>query len=207
MVFRKGVRSGSETRQEWMRGLLVVLVEPDQRFDVSIRPLGHDANGPATGPCSGNTPSRRIGTASVNTPLTRTARRSGTVMGDSGNVGTFGKAGGLPDGESPTGPSDAPVYRYPLSATVRLTAEGPEPAVVTINVGGRVTFLNDDARPHEIASDPYLRHEECPAINFVGFLAPRKQGVTRIFEKVWFCGFHDHLDPTGISGRIDVRIE
>jgi hypothetical protein len=27
------------------------------------------------------------------------------------------------------------------------------------------------------------------------------------FEAVRSCGFHDHLDPTGVAGRIEVRIE
>jgi plastocyanin len=125
--------------------------------------------------------------------------------------GQFAACGGVveppPGVQSPTVPSDDPVYRYPLSATIRLTPEGPEPALVTINVGGRVTFVNDDERPHEIVSDPYLRHEECPPTNRVGFLTPGKQAVTGVFEKVVSCGFHDHLDPTGVFGRIDVRIE
>ena len=70
-----------------------------------------------------------------------------------------------------------------------------------------MTFVNDDVRPHEIMSDPYLRHEECPLTNRVGFLAPGKQAVSGVFEKVRLCGFHGHLDPTGVFGRIDDRIE
>jgi hypothetical protein len=100
-----------------------------------------------------------------------------------------------------------PEYRWPLSATITLTPDGPEPPSVTINVGGRVTFVNQDDRPHEIVSDPYLRHEECPAINAVGYLLPGQQRQTRVFEAVRSCGFHDHLDPTGVTGRIEVRIE
>jgi hypothetical protein len=107
----------------------------------------------------------------------------------------------------PTGPSQAPGYRWPLQATVRLTPTGPEPPLVTINVGGRVAFVNADTRPHEIVSDPYLRHEECPPINRVGFLAPGGERESAVFEGVGSCGCHDHLDPTGVTGRIEVRIE
>ena len=109
--------------------------------------------------------------------------------------------------QSPTAPSEEQSYRWPLHATVRLKPEGPEPASVIINVGGRVTFVNDDARQHEIVSDPYRRHEECPPVNRVGLLAPGQQRDSSIFEAVRSCGFHDHLDPTGVTGRIEVRIE
>jgi hypothetical protein len=108
---------------------------------------------------------------------------------------------------SPTGPSDLPSYRWPLHATVTLTPAGADPPSVIINVGGRVTFVNGDVRPHEIVSDPYLRHEECPPINRVGRLEPGGQRESAVFERVRTCGFHDHLDPTGVTGRIEVRIE
>jgi hypothetical protein len=58
-----------------------------------------------------------------------------------------------------------------------------------------------------VLADPVLRHDECPAINKVGFLAPGQRGETAVFEAVRSCGFHDHFDPTGVQGRIDVRIE
>jgi hypothetical protein len=108
---------------------------------------------------------------------------------------------------SPTSPSEPPSYRWPLHATVTLTSAGADPPSVIINVGGRVTFVNADGRPHEIVSDPYLRHEECPPLNRVGLLAPGAQRESAIFERVRSCGFHDHLDPTGVTGRIEVRIE
>ena len=52
-----------------------------------------------------------------------------------------------------------------------------------------------------------LRHEECPPINRVGRLEPGGQRESAVFERVRTCGFHDHLDPTGVTGRIEVRIE
>lgn len=108
----------------------------------------------------------------------------------------------------PTSPtSEQQTYRFPLVATVRIGPDGPQPASVTVNVGGRVSFINDDVRPHEIVSDPYLRHEECPPINRVGLLAPGQQRESAVFENARSCGFHDHLDHTGIAGRIEVRIE
>lgn len=106
----------------------------------------------------------------------------------------------------PTAPSP-PAHRWPLQATIMLTPDGVQPGAVTINVGGRVTFVNNDTVAHEIVSDPYLRHEDCPSINRVGLLAPGQQGDSAIFESVRDCGFHDHLNPTTVTGRVEVRIE
>ena len=107
---------------------------------------------------------------------------------------------------TPATPQPAPQPRWPLSATIVLTAAGPEPATVTINAGGRVTFVNQDVRAREIVSDPYLRHEECPATNVVGVLAPGQQRESRIYEAAQSCGFHDHGEPA-YSGRVIVRID
>lgn len=111
-----------------------------------------------------------------------------------------------PPAPSPVAPVPAPDARWPLTATVILTAEGPDPASVTVSVGGRVTFINRDTRTYEIVSDPYLRHEDCPPLNYVGVLAPGQQRDSRIFEAARSCGFHDHLNPA-YTGRIDVRID
>jgi len=108
---------------------------------------------------------------------------------------------------SPTAPSVEGGYRWPLQATVTLTPEGPDPESVVIHVGGRVTFVNKDVRPHEIVSDPFLLHDACPPLNRVGLLAPGQSRDSAIFESARTCGFHDHLDHTGLSGRVDVRIE
>jgi plastocyanin len=127
-------------------------------------------------------------------------------------LGSLAACGASPDDAStgpqtPIAPSPAPEYRWPLTATVRITRAGPEPSSVIVNVGGRVTFVNDDVRPHEVVSDPHLRHDDCPAINRVGFLSPGQQGETAVFEAVSSCGFHDHLDPASLVGRIEIRIE
>ena len=46
-----------------------------------------------------------------------------------------------------------------------------EHEAVTINVGGRVIFGNDDVKTHDMVSDPDLRHDECPPLNRVGSTA------------------------------------
>ena len=105
--------------------------------------------------------------------------------------------------QSPTAPSSSG-YRWPLSATVTLTAEGPQPATVIINVGGRVTFVNSDTRPHDMSSDPHPTHEDCPPMQQVGFLTAGQSRTSGNFNTVRTCGFHDHNLPsnTGLQGQI-----
>jgi len=103
-------------------------------------------------------------------------------------------------GGSPSGPS-------PGNATITISSTGPAPIEVRVPVGGRVTFINTDARPHAMSSDPIQVHSDCPAINDVGFLNPGQSGTTGILSVARTCGFHDHtneLDAT-FRGRIVVQ--
>jgi len=71
----------------------------------------------------------------------------------------------------------------------------------------QVTFLNSDARPHAMSSDPFQVHTDCPAINDVGFLNPGQQGSTGVLTAKRTCGFHDHTNETDpiFKGRIIVE--
>ena len=80
------------------------------------------------------------------------------------------------------------------------------PSTVTIRQGGRVTFVNNDSRAHDMASDPHPTHEDCPAIDQAGFLSPGQSRTTGNLNVVRSCGFHDHNLPssTGLQGRITI---
>ena len=109
-------------------------------------------------------------------------------------------------GAVPPAPDTTPAPDgYPLSATVTITSDGVSPQEVVIGIGGRVTFVNQDARPHDTLSDPHDLHTECVEINVVGFLSPGQRRQTRIFESAKDCGFHDHLQPAAFFGRILVK--
>ena len=58
--------------------------------------------------------------------------------------------------------------------------------------GGTLTFVNDDFQPHDIMSDPFHVHTDCPAINVVGFLVPGQSRTTQALTELRSCGFHDH---------------
>jgi plastocyanin len=106
-------------------------------------------------------------------------------------------------GGSPSSPSpDA-------STTITITSAGVSATQVTVSAGSRVTFVNNDARSHNMTSDPHPEHNDCPEINTVGFLQPGERRETGNLVTVRTCGFHDHDDPppggNRWTGRITIR--
>ena len=78
------------------------------------------------------------------------------------------------------------------------------PKEITIEAGGRVTFINTDRIPHDIAGGPDLTTHECPEIDEVGFLTPGRSGQTAPLMRT--CDFHDHNFHSPIfTGKIHVR--
>src|SRR3954463_14321303 len=93
-------------------------------------------------------------------------------------------------------------------ATITLTSAGANPRAVTIAVGQTVTFVNNDSRSHEMASDPHPQHGSCPSMeNGLGTIAAGQTKVTHNFGNAGTCGFHDHLDAgnSGFIGSIVVQ--
>jgi plastocyanin len=81
------------------------------------------------------------------------------------------------------------------------------PRQIEVAVGGRVAFVNNDSRVHEMSSDPHPTHEECPPINEVSVLTPGQSRLTGTFPSARTCGYHDHGDNTNTSlqGTIVIR--
>lgn len=77
---------------------------------------------------------------------------------------------------------------------------------MTIAVGQSVTFVSNDSRSHDMASDPHPAHTNCPSINAVGILAAAQTRLTSAFAGTGSCGFHDHNDPdnNALKGRITI---
>jgi plastocyanin len=103
-------------------------------------------------------------------------------------------------GTSPSGPS-------PSDVTIAIGVNGLTPVEVRIAAGNRVTFVNNDTRPHAMSSDPVQTHTDCPAINDVGFLNPGQSRSTGVLTVARTCGFHDHTNEfdTTFKGRIIVQ--
>jgi len=102
-------------------------------------------------------------------------------------------------GGGPSGPT--------ADVTITVTESGVTPTEVRVAAGGRVTFLNNDARPHAMSSDPIQLHTDCPAINDVGFLNPGQSRATGALNVKRTCGFHDHTNESDpiFKGRILVE--
>jgi plastocyanin len=96
----------------------------------------------------------------------------------------------------------------PSGATITITSAGVvSPSSVTINNGESVTFVNNDSRVHEMASDPHPVHTDCPPINALGTLQPGQSRLTNAMTTSRTCGFHDHLNDTNanLKGTIVIR--
>lgn len=75
-------------------------------------------------------------------------------------------------------------------------SSGVSPRAVTLAQGGRLTVVNNDARPHDMTSDPHPDHSDCPELNQIGYLTPGQSRTSANLAFVGTCGFHDHDDPT-----------
>ena len=109
-------------------------------------------------------------------------------------------------GGGPSSPSNGGTTTDP---TVTLTASGMSATQINVSPGTRITFVNNDARPHNMTSDPHPEHSDCTEINTVGLLQPGQRRETGNLVAIRTCGFHDHDDPppggARWSGRITVR--
>jgi plastocyanin len=93
-------------------------------------------------------------------------------------------------------------------ATITITGAGVSAKSVTVAVGQTVTFVNNDNRSHEMASDPHPQHGSCPSMeNGLGTIAAGQTKVTHAFANAGTCGYHDHLDDgnNGLKGTITVQ--
>jgi plastocyanin len=117
-------------------------------------------------------------------------------------------------GGSPSGPSAVTVISGstgsagPIGATITITAAGVSSGSVPISVGQSVTFVNNDTRSHEFASNPHPAHGSCPAIERgLGTLGAGQSRSTQGFAGAGTCGFHDHLNDTtaSLQGSIVIR--
>lgn len=117
-----------------------------------------------------------------------------------GTGGGTGTGGGGGTGTGGGTPND--------SATITIGSNGSvTPSTVTIVRGGRVTFVNNHSRAHDMQSDPHPEHSDCPELAAVGFLSPGQSRTSSNFNTARTCGFHDHNEPdtAGLKGRITIQ--
>ncbi len=81
------------------------------------------------------------------------------------------------------------------------------PLEISISVGQRVTFVNNDTRVHDVVGGADPSRPDCPEILQAGFLTPGQRGDTGVFTTARTCEYHDHtaLGVPAFSGRIIIR--
>ena len=114
---------------------------------------------------------------------------------------------------SPTSPSPAPGGGAggggtpTAAATITISNNAVSPQSVTVSAGSRVTFVNNDTRVHDMASDPHPAHTDCPELNQVGFLSQGQSGTSGNLNTVRTCTFHDHNQENNAALRGTIRIQ
>jgi len=94
------------------------------------------------------------------------------------------------------------------TATITIGSDGRvTPSSVTINRGGRVTFVNNHNRAHDMSSDPHPEHTDCPPMAQVGFLSTGQSRTSGNFTTARTCGFHDHNEENNpnLKGTIVIQ--
>lgn len=104
-------------------------------------------------------------------------------------------------------PAPAPTPAPAGPPTITITAAGMTPLEITIDVGQRVTFVNNDVRAHDVVGGADPSHPDCPEILQAGFLAAGQRADTGVFTSARTCDYHDHtaLGVPAFSGRIIIK--
>ena len=81
------------------------------------------------------------------------------------------------------------------------------PQELTIAVGQRVLFINNDNRVHDVVGGIDPAHPDCPEILQAGFLTPGQRLETGVFTTARTCEYHDHtaLGVPAFQGRIIIK--
>ena len=104
-------------------------------------------------------------------------------------------------------PAPVPVPVPSGAPTITITANGMTPLDITIEVGQRVTFVNNDVRAHDVVGGVDPANPECPEILQAGFLSAGQRRETGVFTTPRTCNYHDHtaLGVAAFAGRIIIR--
>jgi hypothetical protein len=108
--------------------------------------------------------------------------------------------------DGPTDPS--PGGGNPVqTTTLTISSTGVSPRSIVVSRGSQVTIRNDDARNHDMTSDPHPTHTDCTELNAIGFLTPGQSKQSGNLNTVRTCGIHDHLLPESNSLKATVTIQ
>lgn len=81
-----------------------------------------------------------------------------------------------------------------LTVEIAMTANGFNPAIITVKSGTKVVFKNTDSEGHWPASNPHPSHTDLPGFDS-GQPIDNGNTYSFTFSKLGTWGFHDHLHP------------
>jgi plastocyanin len=97
------------------------------------------------------------------------------------------------------------------TTTVTITSSGASPRDITVAVGSRVTFVNNDSIGHDMNSDPHPEHTTCgDGTNFninVGNVPAGQSRTTQNLNAAKVCTYHDHNQPSNTALQGTIRIQ
>jgi plastocyanin len=76
-----------------------------------------------------------------------------------------------------------------------------DPPIITVKSGTTVTWTNEDAAAHQVASDPHPTHTDLPGLISDPFAQGQTYSFT--FTKVGTFGYHCHIHPS-MTGKVIV---
>ena len=144
----------------------------------------------------------------------RTVKRTNLVWLGALLLATALSAATCGGGSSPTSPSPSPAPSPTpapapsADATITISASGVvSPKVLTVAAGTRVTFVNNDSRAHDMASNPHPEHTDCIELNQIGFLQFGQTRLSGNLNTRRTCGYHDHNrdTDTNLQGTIVIQ--
>lgn len=99
-----------------------------------------------------------------------------------------------------------PTAKAPVEAKaqrIEMTANGFNPAQITVPVGTTVKFVNNDETERWPASGVHPTHQLCPGFDSLKPMAPG-ESYEFTFKEAKICPMHDHLNPV-LKGVIKVE--
>jgi plastocyanin len=117
-----------------------------------------------------------------------------------------GSSPSAPSGGGGTGGGGTGGGGSTTTTTITMTSSGASPKDITVTVGSRVTFVNNDTIGHDMNSDPHPEHTSCPPLN-IGFIAGGQSGTSQNLNTARVCTYHDHNQPSNTAFQGTIRIQ
>jgi plastocyanin len=91
------------------------------------------------------------------------------------------------------------------AAKVSISSKEFIPSTIRVKVGQTVTWVNTDAAPHNVASDPYPTDNTLSGLNSKDNLTTANDSFSFIFDKAGTYTYHDDLNPYILEGTVIVK--